>query len=308
MRIVAADPTTATFTTVYDRPGGIAGYDFTAPTDVAVAFDPTDSGALGSLAFCRPGAGTVWIVLPQPQGPATFTRCLLADATLTGADLSGTDLSTIGAMQGAILTRANLRRATLTGVNLTGANIKGTDFTGCDLTTLVLGSPFDRPTDPDTPTIFADCTLPYGMLGLDWSCLDLSGATITGLPNDLTGLKAYGLRRRKGDFIGFVLDGADFSSATLDNAMFTEAKLRAHGTTPATFDGSRLMGASFTEAVLDRTRFTDAALGGVSQSAAAADFSYAFLSNCSFGGANLYGVLFVGATLLSGNILAGTTG
>lgn len=78
--------------------------------------------------------------------------------------------------------------------------------------------------------------------------IDLTGATITGLPTDLTGLKAHGLRLPKGDFTGFVLDGADFSSATLDLAMFTGAKLRAHGTTPATFDQDRLMGASFTEA------------------------------------------------------------
>jgi uncharacterized protein YjbI with pentapeptide repeats len=135
--------------------------------------------------------------------------------------------------------------------------------------------------------------------------IDLAGATITGLPTDLTGLKAHGLRRPKGDFTGFVLDGADFSSATLDRAMFTGATLRAHGTTPATFDEDRLMGASFTEAVLDQTRFTDAALGGVSQSTAAADFSYTFLGNCSFAGANLYGVLFVGATPLSGNLDGG---
>jgi uncharacterized protein YjbI with pentapeptide repeats len=114
------------------------------------------------------------------------------------------------------------------------------------------------------------------------------------------------MQRPGADFNGFVLDGANFSYATLDNAIFVGAKLRplAEGT-KATFSGATLTGAHFTRAVLDQVRFP-AALGGVSLNQAA-DFSFAFISNCDFTGSNLYGVSFANATLLSGNVLAGAT-
>jgi uncharacterized protein YjbI with pentapeptide repeats len=145
------------------------------------------------------------------------------------------------------------------------------------------------------------------VIELDWSCLDLTATTIVGLPTDLTGLKANGVRRPNvtgTDYIfqGHILDGANFQGATLDGAVFTQAKLRKQ----AKFDGARLMGAVFTEAALEQASFTSAALGGVTRTEAAI-LSFAFVSNCVFTGANMYGVVFAGATLLSGNTLTGTT-
>ena len=88
------------------------------------------------------------------------------------------------------------------GVDLTGATLASTDFTGTDLTTARFSFPLKRSTDPDNPTIFARCTLPYPVIGLDWSCLDLTATTITGLPTDLAGLVAIGMRRPEGNFDG----------------------------------------------------------------------------------------------------------
>ncbi len=305
VRILARQPHTTTFVPVYIKPGGIGGYDFAHPADVAVAIDPTDTGTLGGLALCRPGPGTIWIVLPESPGPAALTGTRLDQTNLTGADLAGMDLRQPASLQGATLTGAKLAGATLAGVNLTGAGLAATDFTGCDLSSTTFSSPFVRSTDPNAPTIFARCTLPYPVIGLDWSCLDLTATTITGVPTDLTGLKANGMRRPNGEFSGLVLDGADFTSATLDLATFTKATLRADGGTKATFAGARLMGSDFTEAVLDQVLFTNATLGGVAQTQAT-KFSFAFVSNCDFTGASLYAVVFANATLVSGNVLTST--
>ncbi len=305
VRILARQTGTTTFVPVYTKPGGIGGYDFGDPSDVAVAIDPTGTGTLGGLALCRPGSDVVWIVLPESPGPATLTGTRLDQANLTGADLVGMDLRQPASLQGATLTGAKLSGATMTKVNLTGADLAATDFTGCDLSATTFSSPFIRSTDSNAPTIFAQCTLPYTVIGLDWSCLDLTATMITGVPSDLTGLKATGLRRPNGEFSGLILAGADFTSATLDLATFTQAKLGANGATKATFAGARLMGSDFTEAVLDQTLFANATLGGVAQTQAT-KFSFAFLSNCNFDGASLYAVVFANATLLSGNVLKGT--
>jgi uncharacterized protein YjbI with pentapeptide repeats len=154
-------------------------------------------------------------------------------------------------------------------------------------------------TDPTKPTIFMNCTLAYSVIGLNWSCLDLTGATITGVPpTNLTGLNASGVRRPNANFSSCTLDQADFSNATLDGANFTSASLRGK----VNFSEARLVGATFNGAVLDQASFRAAALGGV-QLSQAANFSFAFVSNCDFTQASLYGVIFSGATLVSGNIL-----
>ena len=63
------------------------------------------------------------------------------------------------------------------------------------------------------------------------------------------------------------------------------------------FAGARLINAYFTQAALEQADFSGAVLGGL-QKEESAHFSYAFLSNCTFDQANLFGVHFPGATLL----------
>jgi uncharacterized protein YjbI with pentapeptide repeats len=263
---------------------------------------------------------------------ATMTNAQLAGATvastadLTGANLTGATLSNAvlgGNLSNANLTNANLAQVNLvaqahpslklTGANLSGADLShavlpgadlsgtalaGTNFTGQDLSQVKLPSPLTQSTDPAKPTILTNCTLPYTVIKLNWSCLDLTGATITALPTDLTGLNAAGTRRPQADFSDFTLDGANFTGATLDGATFTGASLRSK----VNFSEARLLGTVFTKAVLDQVSFRAAALGGV-QLNQAANFSFAFISNCDFTQASLYGVIFAGATLVSGNIL-----
>jgi uncharacterized protein YjbI with pentapeptide repeats len=224
----------------------------------------------------------------------------LSDANLTGASLARVNLGGQPALKltGANLTGVDLSVAILPGANLSGTNLTGTDFTGQNLSQVKFSSQLQQSTDPDHPTIFAKCTLPFTVIGLNWSCLDLTGTDITGVPTDLTGLNASGVRRPQANFAGATLDGANFAGASLDGAQFTGASLRGQ----VNFRGALLVSAVFTHAVLDQASFQAAALGGVKASQAA-DFSSAFVSNCDFAQASLYGVIFTGATLVSGNIL-----
>jgi uncharacterized protein YjbI with pentapeptide repeats len=296
-----------TFTPVYRR-FGIGDYDLAVLDDRIIAYDNAGTGRLDHLICYRPGAGTIWVIQSRPARPATLERCNLAGANLSNADLTGLDLTKAPSLKGANLSGTQLAGAKLAGVNLTGANLAGTNFTGTDLTEVTFSFPLIRSADANHPTIFASCKLPYAVIGLDWSYIDLTAATITGLPTDLTGLLAVSLRLpcaskgALGDFTSFVLDRANFTGATLDGANFADAKLRQK----PSFANARLTGAYFTGAVLDQANFAGAALGGI-KSTPAANFSSAWISNCNFTQANAYGVNFAGATLISGNTLTGAT-
>jgi uncharacterized protein YjbI with pentapeptide repeats len=224
----------------------------------------------------------------------------LSNANLTGATLAGVNLGAqpVVKLTGANLTGVDLSGASLPGADLTGCNLAATNFTGQNLSQVTFSSSLQQSTDPDHPTIFANCILPYTVIRLNWSCLDLSGTNITGMPSSLKELNASGARRPKANFTGVTLDGADFTGASLDNAQFVNASLCAQ----VNFKGALLVGAVFTHAVLDGASFEAAALGGV-QLDQAANFSYAYVSNCDFSQASLYGVIFTGATLISGNTL-----
>jgi uncharacterized protein YjbI with pentapeptide repeats len=291
-----------TFTSVYRR-FGIGGYDLAVLDDRIIAYDYAGTGRLDHLVCYRPGAGTIWVMQSRQARPASLERCNLAGANLSTADLTGLDLTaTPPSLTGANLSGTQLAGAKLDGVNLTGANLAGTNFTGTDLTEVTFSFPLIRSTDPNNPTIFANCTLPYAVIKLNWSCLDLTAAAITGLPTDLTGLNAVGLRRPKGDFTGFVLDGANFANATLDGAEFKGAKLRQK----PSFANAGLTGAHFIAADLEQASFKGAALGGI-KSTQAADFSSAYISNCDFTQANAYGVNFSEAMLIGDNMLKTAT-
>ncbi len=269
--------------------GGLGGYyDLASPADRVLAYDYQGNGVPGDLVCYRPGTGRVW-VLKHPAGqPATLTRTKLDQADLSGASLAGTDLSS-----------TSLRGVKLAGADLTGARLGAADFTGSDLSQVHFSFPLNRSTDPRYPTVFAGCTLPYTMIQLDWSCLDLSEATISGLPTDLTGLAAHGLTCLHGDFKGLILDGAVFTNATLDHGDFTGAKLR----NKATFSGARMPGAFFVLAVCDQADFSGVAVGG-EDGIEAINFSDAYLTFCEFTGSNLNGAIFTDATLIS-NSMAG---
>ena len=74
-----------------------------------------------------------------------------------------------------------------TGMRLGNNTLQGTDLSGLDLTSVNFPAILGQPTDPNTPTIFANTKLPYAATGLNWSWLDLTGATVTRLPTDVAG-------------------------------------------------------------------------------------------------------------------------
>jgi uncharacterized protein YjbI with pentapeptide repeats len=326
------------FTTIYKQDdsqsgGGTGGYSLDFPDAQVIAFDYEGSGHLDDLVYYRPGsrAGRVWIEqrVHGTDGPGAFSwsywgggiggpggyydLAVPSDRVIAYAysggnpsDLvcyrPGTHLAWVmqhAEGQPATLTRTKLGGAKLAGADLTGVILAGTDFTGTDLTTVRFSFPLTRSTDPANPTIFARCTLPYAVIQLDWSCLDLTGATVTGMPvnsagrANLAGLNARGLRRLRGDFIKAVLDGANFAGASLAGANFSGASLQGK----ASFAGATMPGAFFIGAILDQADFTGATLDGADRTEAA-NFSYAYLSNCVFTGAGLYAVIFTGATLI----------
>ena len=274
--------------------------------------------SLGNASFL--GAALNGANLSNVQASAAdFTGADLSNANLSGATLTGANLSKTN-LSGANLTGANLTYASLVDANLTGANltncnfsfcdpnqmilannvIAGANFSGLNLTAVKFAAALIQPPDPTNRAVFAGATLPFTAFGLNWSCLDLTNTTFTGLPTNLSGLKAAGMRRPNGSFQNFALDKADFTQATLGNAVFTGAHLDG-----ARFDGANLTGAVFTRAKMNETTFIGAALGGVTQNQAAV-FSYAYLGNCKFAQANLFGASFAGATLVGSNSFHGS--
>jgi uncharacterized protein YjbI with pentapeptide repeats len=230
---------------------------------------------------------------------ANFTGVNLAGCDFSNANLSGANLSQLDlrktVLTGANLSNANLSAADLSSVDLTGANLAGTNLSSIDLTTVTFPSPLTRSTDPTHLTNFAKSTLPFTVIGLDWSYLNLTSTTIVERPTSLAKLVAISTCILSADFSDVDLTGANFANATLSNANLTGANL-----TNTNFNGASLIGASLSSAQLNQTQFQGGALGGVEQDQAA-DLSYAYAMSCSFEQCNLYGVNFGGATIIECN-------
>ena len=232
---------------------------------------------------------------------ANLANANLAGANLSGADVSGADLRGHANLSGGDLAGARFAASNMAGADLSRANLVGTDLSGMDLRQTKFSAPLLQSTDRAVPTSFAGSTIPFSVIDLNWSCLDLSATTIVDVPSDLSGLNASGARLPSHDFTGHRLNGANFVHAVLDRASFTSVPLRK-----AQFAGASLVGAAFTKAVLDQAGFSGAVLGGEDQTVAAL-FSYAYIANCDFSQSNLYGVSFPGATLIGNNQFSGNT-
>jgi len=252
------------------------------------------------------------------SGGAVFTEttvvtseCDLTGANLSGAHMAGLDLRQVKSMKNVNLTGADLTGAKLAGVDLTGAILVGTKLCGIDLTTTTFPNPLKQSTDINNRTSFANSTLPFTVIGLNWSYLDLTGTTVTNLPTntssgqiDLTNLNAeYALLSNR-SFKSYILDCANFFHAVVDGCEFTSAKLRGDTSTMVNFTGASMLNhVLMNSATLIYVDFTGVTLGGEKQSEAAV-FSFAYISNCTFDQANLQDVSFAGATLDSGNSLS----
>jgi uncharacterized protein YjbI with pentapeptide repeats len=233
---------------------------------------------------------------------ATITaNCDLTGANLSGAHMSGLDLTKVKSMRNVNLSGADLTGAKLEGVDLTGAILVGTKLCNMDLTQTTFSQPIARSTDPNNRTSFAGSTLPYTVIGKDWSYLELTGTTLAGMPTDLTDLNAVSVMWPSASFINCILDGANFSSAILDQANFSQSSLQESAQkNHVIFNDASMIGAKFIQAVLQNVSFRGTVLGGEKDNLAA-NFSYAFIASCDFTGANLYSAIFAEATLISQN-------
>lgn len=147
---------------------------------------------------------------------AQLSSAILAGANLTGVNLSTSNLTNAN-LTGAILDGANLSGADLSGADLTGASLINTIFDGaimhhtkfirCDLTSASFSYPPDFTRAENDRTTFLQATVPYKLLGSNWSYLDLSDAKITGIPESIANLNAdYAL----------LPDGLDLSKKTFE--------------------------------------------------------------------------------------------
>jgi|GEM_PF-3795468 len=164
-------------------------------------------------------------------------------------------------------------------VDLTGAKMgKGTDFSGLDLSTVKFGDSPDFGSVANNLTNFTSATIPYSVLGTDWSYLNLSRATITGLPEkdlsdliaqkaDLSYLNLSGKNLKRAVFIGSNLTQTNLSKCELANALFTEANLQQADLSDAkiqigVFNKAKLIKTDFTRATLDKASFLNARMEG----------------------------------------------
>jgi len=250
---------------------------------------------------------------------------------LTGASVIGmpADLTNLNAdhvtapginLSKKTLVNARFRNATLTGAVLTDAVLDGADLSGAklegatlstDLTKIICNAPPTFSTDPGKPPTFKKARLNYALIGLNWSCLDLTEAAVQGMPAELPGLKATHLTAPGIDLIGKKLVGADFSYAKLANAKLNSAILTGAVLTGADLSGAKLLaGTQLGGAHLDMADLSGADLTGAQLMGAkgvSATLTYAFLANAVLDGANLKGVDFSGATLIETSLKNATS-
>jgi uncharacterized protein YjbI with pentapeptide repeats len=167
----------------------------------------------------------------------SFVGAHFREATLAGADLTGADLT------GADLTGADLTGAILEGTILTGATLSGAIFDHCDLSTTIFGPAPKFGTSVDTRTRFRSATVPATSLGLNWSYIDLTDATITHIPESITNLVAdYAL----------LPEGQNLQGVDLTNASFRGTRMYA-----IQLQGANLQGATMTDALLKSARLNE---------------------------------------------------
>lgn len=181
-------------------------------------------------------------------------------------------------------------------VDLTGADLTGVDLTGADLTGAVL----------DGARIVGGSLARAHLVGASLDGTDLTGTTLDGAVFDGTDIGTVvwgpGSHAVGTSFAGCTGMGALIGSntpATWTRAILTGADLSYANLSHVDLSGARLEKCVLVGATLVSTNLSRAILGGVSRSAAA-DLSYAFLTNVSFDTANCFGVVFSFASVFGG--------
>jgi uncharacterized protein YjbI with pentapeptide repeats len=227
-----------------------------------------------------------------------------AQTTLVGAEMSHANMTSL-TLSGIDLHHADLTGAMLAGANFDGAIMYGVKFDQTDLTSTQFGANPNLhpenggpPSETNPRTSFVDATLPAGVIGLDWSMMDLTNTTLINLGQDLSGLNAeYAVIAGTGvELSGATLTGANFVASDLSvdfsNAYFSE-KLSEP---VATFEGAVLPDADFSGAKLVGANFKNVQ-GARTATSRGANFSSAYMVNAVLTEANLVKTSFAGAQL-----------
>ena len=210
---------------------------------------------------------------------ADLRECNLGAAQIARSDLSGADLSA-AILEGAQLSNSNLRGARIDGLRLTGARIVAVDFSETHSEAMLLLREIDLrgchfAGVRYAQAVFQDC---------DLGEVDMSGAAIAKCA--FIGLRAprasfRGMTLAVGCFaLGCQLEGADFSSAQLNEVSFRDTPLRG-----ANFSHAQLRGSDFSGCDLRKSRFYGADARG--SRLVRADLSDADLGSCNLSGAVL---------------------
>lgn len=172
---------------------------------------------------------------------AVFHGATLDGADFTGADLSGADFS---------------HAQSLTHTIFSGATMYGTIFNNTDLSSAVFDESPRFTREPTGRTQFQGATVPFRVLKSNWSYLDLTGATITGIPDAIPKLVADqallpdNLDLRNTDFTGSDGAGASFRGTRMYGIQLQGANLQAAQLQGALLKSARLDGANLTLADL----------------------------------------------------------
>ena len=273
----------------------------------------------------RPFTRHVEVSMAEIQSSKQARGADFTNVVLDGADLRGVDFTGAGAM-GAVF-----KSASIVGTDFRSAKLGGTDFSETRMESAHFDEPANFASDREHLANFSGATVPFSVIGLDWSYKKLQGAQIVGLPVDADGrLQLQGLQAVSADLTGFDFHGAKLGSSNFSGATLTGANLAEADCSAASFKGAQLGGgpaaaaATLSRAVLFDADLTDAQLSGVNLSGAylyggaasvsgatmpGADLSNAYLASLDLSNVrdkNMAGAVFDGACLVNSNF-TGTT-
>lgn len=229
-----------------------------------------------------------------------FALAHLAGASFIGATLDDTNFT------GADLTGANFAGAILGRTKFGGATLLGTHFDGVDLSTATFSDSPEFTRSATNRTTFIGSTVPFRVLASNWSYLDLTNATITGIPKSIANLVADGALLPDGlNLEGVDLTGASFVGTRMYTIQLQNANLQGANLSKALLKGAKLVSANLTLANFDSAYLiaeqSASAVGGLPDvdKLSAAVATNAFMFNTILDGAHCDGVDFSGAIFVT---------
>ncbi|GAA5187293.1 hypothetical protein GCM10023322_35350 [Rugosimonospora acidiphila] len=317
------------------RAGGCAGVDFGPVGDARIDLSGADLSGVNASRARFGGAILRGANLSSADlSGAVFTGAAMDNTELRGANLTG------AVFTGAALNNTDLRGADLTAAVFTGAalnntdlrdlstnqktRLAGADFSGTTVTSVSFPSPLSSDMTGER-VLLRNATASIGCLGMNWSNVDLTGATILDLPRDQNGAvqlpelvgrrmkwpnaNLHGANLRKADLHQAVLSGANLVEADLSNADLGDAWLEVTDDLQhaANLSGAMLLNANFSNAHLRGVHFIGAYLFGLSATVTnatltLANFTNAYLAGMDFSNIRdlkMQSVTFVGACLVN---------